>query len=492
MPGNVTIPQPGVPYVRIWMGDEEVTFGPDRRLMEFSYSMVMSKVGEFTIKLIDSEWTVVESLLHQYWNEGIRIQYGWLGAKSGKLWTDHTITMTAQKFNPVVYDSHVEITINGFTKMSSLASAKDVYHQIKHSYVIRQTSVSQIIEKIFKEKGMLVTADQTAEFARVHSDPHSTLTVHPTFLMTGQSALQMFLNEWQCRSIEPDYNGHSNDKIVEELNGYVKGSENTGRGGFQLYFIDSDPPQVVLLRPPTKNDISSPNSFATYDYPTQHKGAREVLSFRYEVDISANSTEGLATQRSTFVDSNSKLTSTIRVQEQVIEDGPVRNSGTGQEKRSIEKNPRIPDGYTTAARYLQQFSVGRSPKEVQQFLQGYYWTKELMTRTATLELLGRPDYRLGHYVWMNVWANRRDKSTNKVIVEPHYTTGKWRVEEIHQNIRPGIFTTTLGLKKFSGIFSTPQTGIKYNKNEKNTFNRGNQGLINPISPEWMTDDKKSQ
>lgn len=489
MAGNVIIPQPGVPYVRIWMGEEEITLGRDRRLMEFSYSSVMNKVGEFNIKLIDSEWTVVESLLHQNWNEGIKIQYGWLGAKDKRLWTEDTITMTAQKFNPIVFDSYVEMTINGVTKLSGMASEKDVYHEIKHSFVIRQTTVSAIIENIFKQQGLAVTAAQTAEFAKVHSDPHSTLATHPTFLMTGQSALQTFLEQWRNRAIEPDYNGQENDKIVEELNGYVDGVNNTGRGGYELFFIDSNPPKVVLLGPPKKKDIESANAYATYDYPTQHKGVREVLNFRYEVDISANSTEGLATQRSTFVDPTSRMTSAIRVQEKSIEDGPVRGSG-GNQTRSIEKHPRVPDGYTTAARYLQQFSVGRSPKEVQQFLQGYYWVKELMTRNSTLELLGRPDFRLGHYVWMNVWANRREKTTNKIIVEPHYTTGKWRVEEIHQNIRPGIFTTTLGMKKFSGIRSIPQTGIKYNKNEKETFSRGELGLSTPTSKSWMTDDRK--
>ena len=121
MPGNVTIPQPGVPYMKMTMGGEEVTFGQDRRLMSFSYDRVTNKASHLEVQFLDTEWTYIEGLLSKNWQSGIRIEYGWLGSKDPKLWTKEPIKMSAQKFNPQIFDSYVLITITGVTTDDKLS-----------------------------------------------------------------------------------------------------------------------------------------------------------------------------------------------------------------------------------------------------------------------------------------------------------------------------------------------------------------------------------
>jgi hypothetical protein len=484
MRSNVTIPQPAVPYVKVWMGGARVTFGDNkRRLISFKYDMAYNQPGEFQLQFIDTEWTTIEALLHQNWDNGIELQYGWLGSNNPKLWTENKITMTAQWFTPIVYDSYVDITIKGNTQArTSYEGApltKDTFHQSQWGFVIRETRVSDAVKEIFKQKGFKVDrVEKTAELAKVHIDPHSTLTTHPIFLMTNQSALQSFINDWRYKAIEPNYKGQDNTGLVEELNGMVKGNNNTARGGYRLCFIDSDPPEVILTR---DGGVGEQPIWASYDYPTRHEGAREVLSFSYTADIMANTTDGLGSQRILGTDAKSKITYSVRNQNYRQEPGPTRES-------PFLLDPKTDDAGVTASK-IRTVNGGnsRSPKELIQFGDASYWLKELQIRRSSLNLLGRADALLNHHIMMYVWSNRIVEN-NKVIVEPHYSSGRWQVEEVHHLITPGVFTTALELRRLEGLNeefkNKPEVGLKTDAYNKKTISlKRNSYSEKPGKPE---------
>ena len=459
MPGNVTIPQPGVPYMKMRMGGEDVTFGEDRRLLSFSYDMVTNKTNSVEVVFLDTEWTYIEGLLADNWADGIEIEFGWLGSNDSKLWTKEPIKMQALKFNPQVFDSYVTIAIKGSTLAPRIAEAgsnplKDYATQRGYAY-LQEDSISGLVKKMFKDlKIDTEKVEETAKLALAHVSVDDTLATVPNYLITSQTPIQILVNEWIKRAIEP---GDNINKLAEEIDGKISGSNNKGRGGYTFHFIDTKPPQIVMT---IKGDKSI---FATYDYPTQHKGAREVISFSYEVDIMAAVTYGQLSTKTDFIDPHSGASMSVTSSAEVKEEGA---------KGIREFSPKGSHGVTAAAS-RQIYPGVTNTKQLIEANQALYWTKENQIRRGGLVLLGRPDYLLGHRIQMNVWLSRM--TGGKSSPEPHYSSGEWQVFEVRQKITPGEFLTTLDLKKITGVFSTPQTGGATDKKSKETFTIGEEG-----------------
>lgn len=458
---NVVIPQPGVPYVKASIGKEELTLGPDRRLMSFNYTRSTTGGGSnnmFTLVLLDTQWTVVEDALFKFGINGMNIEYGWYGSQDPKLWTKQPIGMGIQTFTPEIFDSYAKITITGFTKTDFLGKDSTISSSLQKSTFINGNSVSEILKKIYEAKGFDCTGiEQTAKFPKVHCSTDSSKVETPIFLITGESALQLWNNELKFRAIEPKFDGNTNDKLSKESkDGAIRGTYNTGRGGYCLYFMDDapGPPKVFLSIAPTPQSVKDgAGVVATYDYPIKHKGAREVISFDYTMNFPLMaSAGGLDSTRGSGIDPVSGVPFTAKTSQDRTTEIP-----NGVAKYT----PQAPDGFTSAASVLPGGLRGRNAFEGSAMLQGTYAWKDLFTNRGTLTLLGRTDLKINDRIQMNVWAKYLNKQKQLVEME-HYATGVWAIREIVQVITPGVFTTKLDLQKISGHVK-PQTGVAVGK-----------------------------
>ena len=99
------VPQPGVPYAKVWIAGVEVTESKDRRLMSFEYTLVTGKTPTMTVALLDLEFDYVESLVRQSGIDGMYFEFGWLGSSNNQLWSER-IRASAQKYSPQIFDSY--------------------------------------------------------------------------------------------------------------------------------------------------------------------------------------------------------------------------------------------------------------------------------------------------------------------------------------------------------------------------------------------------
>jgi hypothetical protein len=223
-----------------------------------------------------------------------------------------------------------------------------------------------------------------------------------------------------------------------------------------LYFVDSNPPKVFLSIVPPPQEMEKASVKATYDYPINHGGSREVIDFTYDVDFPiAASTLGQEATRGSGIDPHSGVVWTAKTQQDRKVPTP---------KGEINQATQITDGFTAATSIPQGGLRGRNPFEAADMLKATYFNKSKMTYRGSINLLGRPDYELGDNIQMNVWARYKD-NTGQLVVYPHYASGKWNVREIVQVISPGTFTTKLDLQKVSGMEFLPQSSIRQSKGQ---------------------------
>jgi hypothetical protein len=464
---NVTIPQPGVPFVKIWIDGNEITAAPKRRLKRFVYSLgtTPSQANAITMELIDAEWTEVEQLLAN--SSGvITFRYGWLGETDKKLWSEEDTMMRILKFKPTLYDSYVSMTLEGFSLSKIIASDKTATttSDFQASKVLEGTSVSKILKKIYSDKGFDVSnIEETAEFAKVHCSTDSTLSQTPTFIITGESAIQLYNNDFRYRAVKPGEN-----KIGEQIKGRTEGTTNKGKGGYILYFKDTNPPQVYLT---LGADIKEDRFMGSYDWPIVTSETREVISFDYEINIPmAGSTQGQGSTRTTLVDPTSSEQYTLKATEENHEEFP------GPTPKQNKSSTVVP-GLTSAHRIIQlSGNYSRSPKEARDALNATYDYKALQVRRSKLTLMGRPDFFLGHQVEMNVWAYVK-YGEGQFEKTRHWSSGLWEALEVIHTIEPGKFTTVLDLIKLKDYKNTGVEG-QVSKGSQEKFSLGDPTLPN--------------
>lgn len=468
--GNVTIPQPTAPFVKVWIGDKEITESPKRRLKRFEYHLgtIPSQGNQIEMELVDTEWTEIEDLLVSEYGQ-ITFEFGWLGSKDEKLWTKEKRVMRIVKYVPQIHESYSIITLYGLTLAKMLDSPDTTASETNNlqiSRIIEGTSFSKFVQNHWsKEKGWNVEGvEETAEFAKVHCGTEGTMAERPIYMLTGETALQLVNNYLRYRSVEP---GDKNKTVEEKTPGQLVGTQNMGRGGYLLFFDDTDPPKVFLtLGVDEKNSLLK----GTYDWPVVTDDTREVISFEYEMNIPmSGSIWGYHGTKTTAVENNTGNTFTI---DSVTKDSIY----PGPHKKAPDTPLQPPPGYSASEKiYID--TGGRSQQETRDFVTAIHGYKANLVYRSSLVILGRTDLRLGHQIKMNVWAYKLvDGQLVKTI---HWSSGTWVILEIKHEITPGKFVSVLDMKKLSN--AEQHTGGQIEKSDQKEWDLGDSIIPNNTS-----------
>ena len=441
------VPQPGVPYAKVWIAGVEVTESKDRRLMSFEYTLVTGKTPTMTVALLDLEFDYVESLVRQSGIDGMYFEFGWLGSSNNQLWSER-IRASAQKYSPQIFDSYSIITIHSIVTLSPKVveqgtnPQKDTARQQCLSYK-DATKLSEFLKYRYSLLGFNTDKiEDTDDVAKIHCSTKDTLADHPPWLITCQTDLQAFHNDLKFKGLKQN----TSDGLVKESGGTVGGGSKANGLG-QIFFIPGKTPEVGLTF-----DNSPGPIVGAYVYPEPPYADRQVLGLSIEQSFNAFSSQSTHSGVSAGSDI---MTGT---QERVRKSPKSTDPGA---RGTIERDPEIQDGVNSGAWMGgSRRTAVLSSQHLRDTTVATYDDKQGQIRRASIILVGRVDFKFADHIMIYVYKRSGHQAAGGGGGQGglYYLSGEWIIREIHHKILPGTFQTTLDLQRFNPGGVTHQTG----------------------------------
>jgi hypothetical protein len=434
--GEINVPQPGGAYAWIRV-DGELLNDPKKgqcNLLNFSYSRSSRGGGGSGNKaefgLIDPEWDKLESKLAGA--EELSVQYGWV---SGSI--SDPIYLVAAQYKIEMRHDFVIIRISA-TSVDPMFSKKAAAHaagETTYDKVVQQSaffmdgkkegkSPSEIIKDRLQKAGFDVSQiEDTQPFAKRHVDRNGTLAITPHTIVPNQSPFRHIYDFLQPRSVSANTKKPAS---AGEIQGETAAHGEAPAGGYLFAIRDTKPPQAVF-RPYWKEGKVVEN----FQFPGRYgKGLEKVVSFEPNVDLRLlTSSLGLAGQQQTFVDFTSGERAALEAAPEKFE------VETPNGKITLER--KYFQGPNAAPNKFMDLADPNVPSSLQR-LSAFYGLASSKQFTAKLVIIGDPKFEIFDWISMDV---------NKPNGEPHYTSGKYMVNEVIDTIDAGMYTTTLSLKK---------------------------------------------